>query len=139
MMLTRTVLLGFVLAATLIAPARAKDRDVPRTIVSSDGISCEYKYSLSKPPSSTTDLDKWWKTPHTLRVQRIECNGKDMGAADEDVDLKYRRAVVRTRVIGDVIVIVSGGENRNKLGADLTPSQIKKIKQLTWVQVLATD
>jgi hypothetical protein len=69
-MLTRIALFGFVLAATLIASARAQDRDYPRKIASFDGIFCEYKYSLSKLPRSVTDSDKWWKTPHTIRVQK---------------------------------------------------------------------
>jgi hypothetical protein len=138
-MLTRIALFGFVLAATLIASARAQDRDYPRKIASSDGIFCEYKYLLSKVPSSVTDSDRWWKTPHSIRVQKIECNGIDLGARDEDVDVKYRSAVIKTSVIGELIVIVSGDENKNKLETNLKPSQIKKIKRLSWIQALATD
>jgi len=113
-MLTRIALFGFVLAATLIASARAQDRDYPRKIASSDGIFCEYKYLLSKVPSSVTDSDRWWKTPHSIRVQKIECNGIDLGARDEDVDVKYRSAVIKTSVIGELIVIVSGDEKQKQ-------------------------
>ena len=138
-MLTKTALFGFVLAATSIASARAQDREYPRKIASSDGIFCEYKYSLSKLPNSVTDSDKWWKTPHSIRVQKIECNGLDLGAKDEDVDLKYRSAVIKTSLIGELIVIVSGDENKNKLESNLKPNQIKKIKRWSWIQVLAAD
>jgi hypothetical protein len=138
-MLTRTALFGFVLAATLIASARAQDRDYPRKIGSFDGIFCEYKYSLSKLPSSVTDSDKWWKTPHTIRVQKVECNGLDLGVTDEDVELKYRSAVVKTSLIGELTVIVSGDENKNKLESNLKPSQIRKLKRLSWIRVLAAD
>jgi len=138
-MLTRLALFGFALAATPIASAQAQDRDYPRKIVSSDEIFCEYQYLLSKPPSSVTDSDKWWKTPHSIRVQKIECNGIDLGATDEDVDVKYRSAVIKTSVVGELIVTVSGNENKSKLETNLKPSQIRKIKRLSWVKVLAVD
>jgi len=138
-MLKRTASFGFVLAATLIASARAQDRDYPRKIASSDGIFCEYKYSLSKLPSSAIDSDKWWKTPHSIRVQKIECNGLDLGASDEYVDLKYRSAIIKTSVVGELIVIVSGDENKSKLESNMKPSQIGKIKRLSWIKVLAAD
>jgi hypothetical protein len=138
-MLTKIALFGFVLAATSIASARAQDREYPRKIASSDGIFCEYKYSLSKLPNAVTDTDKWWKTPHSIRVQKIECNGLDLGAKDEDVDLKYRSAVIKTSLIGELIVVVSGDENKNKLESNLKPNQIKRIKHLSWIRVLAPD
>ena len=138
-MLTRTALFGFVLAATLITPARAQDN--PRKVVSSDEISCEYQYSLSKLPGSATDSDEGWKTPYRLRVQKMECNGKDMRARDEDVDVKYRQAVIKTSVIGElmVLVFVSADGTKIKLETLLKPSQIKQIKKLTWVQVLGAN
>jgi len=138
-MLTRIALLGLVLAATLIASARAQDKDYPRQIVSSDGIFCKYKYSLSKLPSSAIDSNQWWKASYAIRAQKIECNGIDLGARDEDVDVKYRSAVIKTDVIGELIVVVSGDENKIKLETSLKPSQIQKIKHLSWVKILAAD
>jgi hypothetical protein len=136
---TRIALFGFVLAAMPIASAQAEDRDYPRQIGPADGIFCQYEYSLSKLPSSATDPDKWWKTPHTVRVQKIECNGIDLGAKDEDVEVKYRRATVKTDLIGELTVIISGGENKNKLETELRPSQIRKIKRLSWLKVLVAQ
>ena len=133
---TRIALFGFVLAAMPIASAQALDREYPRTIGPADGIFCKYEYSLSKLPDSATDPDKWWKTPHTMRVQKVECNGIDLGVRDEDVDVKYRKATVKTNLIGDLTVIVSGGEHNTQLKTDLTPSQIRKIKRLSWLKVL---
>ena len=135
-MLTRIALFGFVLAAMPITSAQAQDKDYPRQITAADGIFCEYDYSISRLPSSAPDPDQWWKTPHTIRVHKIACNGIDLGATDEDVDLKYRKAVVKTNLVGELVVIVSGGENKNRLGADLKASQIQKIKHLSWKKVL---
>jgi hypothetical protein len=135
-MLTRRALIEFGLAAMLIPSAQAEDRDYPRQIGPADGIFCNYEYSLSKLSDSATDPDKWWKTPRTMRVQKAECNGIDLGATDEDVDVKYRKATVKTNLIGDLTVIVSGGEHTTKLETSLTPSQIRKIKRLSWLKVL---
>jgi hypothetical protein len=135
-MLIRSALLGFGLAAMLIPSAQAEDRDFPRQIGPADGIFCSYEYSLSKLSDPATDPDKWWKTPRTMRVQKVECNGIDLRARNEDVDVKYRKANVKTNLIGDLTVIVSGGEHKTKLETSLTPSQIRKIKRLSWRKVL---
>jgi hypothetical protein len=63
----------------------------------------------------------------------------DLGVTDEDVELKYRSAVIKTSLIGELTVIVFGDENKNKLESNLKPSQIKKIKRLSWIRVLAAD
>jgi hypothetical protein len=142
-MLTRTALFGFVLAATLIASARAQDKDFARKLVSSDGVSCDYEYSLFRLPSSATDSDT--SAPYRMRVQKIECNGKDMGATDQDVDIKYEvkyrhgRAVIKTSVIGDLSVTVFGDETKSKLEALLKPSQIKRIRDLSWIRLGRTE
>lgn len=133
-MLTRSALLGFGLAATLIASAQAED--AARRIGPADGIFCNYEYSLSRPSEAAIDPAKWWKTPHTMRVQKAECNGIDLGARDEDVDVRYRKATVKTDLLGDLTVIVSGGEHNTKLETGLTPGQIRKIKRLSWLKVL---
>jgi hypothetical protein len=138
-MLTRFALLGFVLVAMPIASAQAQDRDYPRRIGPADGIFCQFEYSLSRLPGSATDPGKWWKTPHTLRVQKAECNGIDLGAADEDVDVRYRKATVKTSLIGELTVIVSGGEDKSRLETGLRPSQIRKIRQLSWLKVLVAQ
>jgi len=72
-----------------------------------------------------------------MHVRKIECNGLGLGVADEDVDVKYRKAIVKTELLGELTVIVSGGESANKLQAGLTRSQLQKIKQLSWKKVLA--
>jgi hypothetical protein len=142
-MLTRIVLFGFVLAAALIASARAQDGDYARKIGSSDGVSCEYEYSLSKLPSSAADSDK--AAPYRLRVQKIECNGRDMGATDEDVDLKYEmkykhgKAVIKTSVIGDLTAMVFGDETKSRFELLLKPSQIKRIRDLSWIRLGRTE
>ncbi len=69
-----------------------------------------------------------------MRVRKIECNGLGLGVANEDVDVKYRKAIVKTELLGELTVIVSGGESANKR---LTRSQLQKIKQLSWKKVLA--
>jgi hypothetical protein len=137
MMLSRIALLGFALAALPIASVQAEDRDYARTIGPADGIFCTYDYSLSAQPGAATEPDKWWKTPRTMHVKKIECNGLDLGAADEDVDVKYRKAVVKTNLLGELTVIVSGGEHATRLETGLTRSQIQKIKRLSWRKVLA--
>jgi hypothetical protein len=137
--LQKSLCSDFVLAAMPIASARAQGRDYPSQTVSADGIFCKYNYSLSKLPNSAPEADKWWKAPHTLRVQKIECNGIDLGARDQDVDVKYRKAVIKTNLIGELTVVVSGNENKTKLEAGLKPSQIRKIKNLSWVKVSAAD
>jgi hypothetical protein len=136
-MLTRIALLGCVLVAMPIASAQAQDRDGAKTIEPADGIFCTYDYSLSAQPGAATEPGKWWKTPHTMRVRKIECNGLDLGVADEDVDVNYRKAIVKTDLLGALTVIVSGGEHANKLEAGLTRSQLQKIKRLSWRKVLA--
>jgi hypothetical protein len=136
MMLSRIALLGFALAALPIASAQAQDRDYARAIGPADGIFCNYDYSLSAQPSAATEPDKWWKTPHTMHVKKIECNGLDLGAADEDADVKYRKATVKTNLLGELTVIVSGGEHSIKLETGLTRNQVQKIKRLSWLKVL---
>ena len=139
MTLTRIALLGLTLAVMPIASAQAQNREYARTIGPADGIFCTYDYSLSAQPSAATDPDKWWKTPHTMRVKGIECNGLDLGAADEDVDVIYRKATVKTNLLGELTVIVSGGEHSVRLKTGLTPSQIQKIKRLSWLKVLVAQ
>lgn len=137
MMLSRIALLGLALAAMPIALAQAQDRDYARAIGPADGIFCTYDYSLSAQPGAVTEPDKWWKTPHTMRVRKIACNGIDLGVAEEDVDVKYRKAIVKTNLLGELTVVVSGGEHSTRLEAGLTPSQIRTIKRLSWLKVLA--
>ncbi|MET4070716.1 hypothetical protein ABID58_005525 [Bradyrhizobium sp. S3.2.6] len=134
MMLSRIAQLGCALAAMPIASAPAQDRDYARTIGLTDGIFCNYDYSLS---SAATEPGKWWKTPHTMRVKKIECSGIDLGAVDEDVDVKYRKATVKTNLLGELTVIVAGGEHSIRLETGLTLSQIQKIRRLSWLKVLA--
>jgi len=136
MMLSRVALLGCALAAMPIASVQAQDRELARTISSADGIFCSYDYSLSAPPSAAGEPDKWWKTPHTMRVKKIECNGLDLGAVDESVDVIYRKATVKTNLLGELTVIVSGGEHSIKLMTGLTQSQIREIRRLSWLKVL---
>jgi hypothetical protein len=136
MMLSRIALLGFALAALPIASVQAQNRDYARVIGPADGIFCTYDYSLSAQPSAVTEPDKWWKTPHTLRVKKVECNGFDLGAVDEDVDVKYRKATIKTNLLGELTVIVSGGEHSTKLETGLTRSQLQKLKRLSWLKVL---
>jgi hypothetical protein len=135
-MLTRSALLGLGLGAMLIPSAWADDRDYPRAVGAADGIFCNYEYSLSKLPDSAADSEKWWKTPRTMRVRKVECNGIDLGASDEDVNVNYRKAIVKTDLIGDLTVIITGGAHEGKLETDLTPSQIRKIKRFSWLKVL---
>ena len=139
MTLTRIALFGLALAALPIASVQAQDREYARTIGPADGIFCKYDYLLSTQPGAAIEPDKWWKTPHTMRVKKIECNGLDLGAADEDVDVKYRKATVRTNLLGELTVIVSGGEHATRLETGLTPSQIRKIRRLSWLKVLVAQ
>jgi hypothetical protein len=139
MMHSRIALLGCALAALPIASAQAQDRDYARAIGPADGIFCNYDYSLSAQPGAAAEPGKWWKTPHTMHVKKIECNGLDLGAVDEDVDVKYRKAVVKTNLLGELTVIVSGGEHSIELETGLTQSQIQKIKRLSWLKVLVAQ
>ena len=135
MSLTRLALCGLALAAVPIA-SQAQNREYARTIGPADGIFCTYDYSLSAQQGAAVEPDKWWKTPHTMHVNKIACNGLDLGAADEDVDVIYRKAVVKTNLLGELTVVVSGGEHSGKLETGLTPSQIQKLKRLSWLKVL---
>jgi hypothetical protein len=139
MSLPRIALFGLALAAMPITSVQAQNREYARTIGPADGIFCTYDYSLSAQPSAATEPDKGWKTPHTMRVKKIECNGLDLGAADEVVDVVYRKATVKTNLLGELTVVVSGGEHSTRLEAGLTPSQIRKLKRLSWLKVLVAQ